>query len=53
MRLFIGKNLNFGLMLGSGIFTVPLLMMRSVQEVFRQELIVNLDHPPYLSDLAT
>jgi len=30
MKLFIGEDMNFGLMLGSGILTVLLFMMHSL-----------------------
>jgi hypothetical protein len=34
VRLFVGEDLNFGLMLGSFIMTMPLLMTRSLSESF-------------------
>jgi hypothetical protein len=53
VRLFIGEDLNFGLMLGSCIMTVPLLMTRLLSGSFwPKKLIMKLDHPPYSPDLA-
>jgi hypothetical protein len=53
VRLFVGENLNFGLMLGSCIMTMPLLMMRSLSgSILQKKSILKFDHPPYSPDLA-
>jgi hypothetical protein len=53
VRLFAGEDLNFDLMLGSCIMTMPLLMMRSLSGSFRpKKSILKLNHPPYFPDLA-
>jgi hypothetical protein len=43
VRLFIGEDLKFGLILGSCI---------AVQEFLAKKSIMKLDHPPYSPDLA-
>jgi hypothetical protein len=53
VRLFVGEDLNFGLMLGSCIMPMPLLMTRSLSGRFwPKKSIMKLDHPPYSPDLA-
>jgi hypothetical protein len=49
VRLFVGEDLNFDLMLGSCIMTMPLF---AVREFLAKKSIMKLDHPPYSPDLA-
>jgi hypothetical protein len=51
--MFVGEDLNFGLMLGSCIMTMPLLMTRSLSVSFlAKKSILKFVHPPYSPDLA-
>jgi hypothetical protein len=51
--LFVGEDLNFGLMLGSSIMTMSLLMTRSLSGRFcPKKSIMKLDYPPHSPDLA-
>jgi hypothetical protein len=53
VRLFVREDLNFGLMLGSCIMTMPLLKTCSLSGSFwPKKSIMKLDHPPYSPDLA-
>jgi hypothetical protein len=53
VRLFVGEDLNFGLMLGSCIMTMrPAHDMLAIQEFLAKKSILKLEHPLYLPDLA-
>jgi hypothetical protein len=53
VRLFIGEDLNFGLMLGSLHHDNALAHdALAVREFLAKKSIMKLDHPPYLPDLA-
>jgi hypothetical protein len=53
VRLFFREDLNLGLILGTCIMTMPLLMMHLLSEsLWLKKSILKLDHSPYSPDLA-